>query len=302
MLVGAHIRHGRQQPRPCHRRPAPPTPGATNARRHQRRYNAGVLTCSLQSGSNGNCIYVEAGAQRLLFDAGISGLQARLRLEAHGRDLRAVTAVIISHDHTDHIGCVGVFNHRYQLPVYLTRATHDRVRHRVGTLRRVNHFVSGQTLEFGPVRVHTVKTPHDAVDGVAFVVEHEGKRLGIMTDLGHPFAALTEMLAELDAAYLESNYDPEMLAAGPYPAVLQDRIRGPGGHLSNEEAARLLRDGYRERTLFAPRNGPKWIALAHLSAENNLPDLALDTHRKLLGRDFPLFIAGRHEVSPMWEV
>jgi phosphoribosyl 1,2-cyclic phosphodiesterase len=265
------------------------------------RYNARVLTCSLQSGSNGNCIYVEAGDQRLLFDAGISGLQTRQRLASHGRDLRTVTAVIISHDHSDHIGCVGVFDRRYQLPIYLTRATHDRVRHRVGALRRVKHFVSGQTLEFGPVRVYTVKTPHDAVDGVAFIVEHEGRRLGIMTDLGHPFAELTEIVGQVDAAYLESNYDPEMLADGPYPPLLQERIRGPGGHLSNEEAARLLRDSH-GGSLFRTRRGPSWIALAHLSEENNSPELALDTHRKLLGRSFPLHVAGRYEVGPMWEV
>ena len=106
----------------------------------------------------------------------------------------------------------------------------------------VQHFQPGDVLRFGAVAVHTLATPHDALESVAFVVEHGDKRLGIFTDLGHPFAALEQALLGLDAAYLESNYDPEMLANGSYPPELKARIRGAGGHLSNQEAAALLRN------------------------------------------------------------
>jgi len=126
------------------------------------------------------------------------------------------------------------------------------------------------------------------------VVEHAGRRLGILTDLGHPFPMLRELLPTLDAVYLESNYDPEMLANGPYPRALQDRIRGDGGHLSNDEAAALLKGCRRHR--------PRWIALAHLSEHNNDPDLALDTHRRTLGGDYPLTIASRYRVSDQMTV
>ena len=139
--------------------------------------------------------------------------------------------------------------------------------------------------------VHTVQTAHDAADGVAFVVECEGKRLGVLTDLGHPFDGLQEVLESLDAAYLECNYDPEMLATGPYPPALKARIRGPHGHLSNDDSAALLRAcGHRR---------PKWVAVAHLSEENNSPELAISTQRDAVGHDYPVHHAPRYETSEM---
>jgi phosphoribosyl 1,2-cyclic phosphodiesterase len=126
------------------------------------------------------------------------------------------------------------------------------------------------------------------------VVTCEGKRLGILTDLGHPFGELARLLPDLDAAYLESNYDSAMLTAGRYPPELKARIRGDGGHLSNDEAAALVQGCGRHR--------PKWIALAHLSEHNNLPDLALETHRAVLGRAYPLTIASRYGVSEVLSV
>jgi phosphoribosyl 1,2-cyclic phosphodiesterase len=129
---------------------------------------------------------------------------------------------------------------------------------------------------------------------VAFVVEYDGKRLGVFTDLGHPFERLREAVGECDAAYLESNYDPEMLEVGSYPPLLKARIRGDGGHISNGEAAGLLRERGVQR--------PKWIALAHLSQENNHPDVALRTHRSILGDDFPLHVAGRDGPTELLHV
>ena len=253
-----------------------------------------MKTIALQSGSNGNCIYVEAGDVRLLFDAGISGAQARQRLAQHGRDIRQAQAVILSHRHSDHTRCAGVFHRLFKLPLYATPATHHAVKPYVGKLNSVRHFQPGERLDLGPVTVHTLPTPHDAAESVAFIVEFEGRRLGIFTDLGHPFEALRTALAEVDGAYLESNYDPLMLAEGPYPPELKARIRGDGGHLSNDEAAELLRHCRRHR--------PKWVALAHLSEHNNHPDIALRTHRRMLGRDYPLHVASRYHVSDVFTV
>lgn len=252
-----------------------------------------MLTFSLQSGSNGNCIYVEAGDTRLLIDAGISGRQVKLRLAHHERTVKDITAVLISHDHSDHVRHAGVYERLFNLPTYMTRPTHERVRRTVGTLRQVRHFTAGDRLEIGDVTVHTLSTPHDAIDGVNFIIEHERRRLGVFTDLGHPTLQLQAALNEVHAAYLESNYDPHMLDIGPYPALLKARIRGDGGHLSNQEAADLLR-GCRHR--------PKWVALAHLSAENNLPDLALETSRKTVGAAYPVSVASRQRVSDMYLV
>jgi phosphoribosyl 1,2-cyclic phosphodiesterase len=247
-----------------------------------------VITFSLQSGSNGNSIYVETDGVSLLFDAGISGRQARLRMESHGRDIRDVDALLITHDHSDHVRCAGIYQRLFALPIYMTKATHNAAAWQLGRVGDVRHFRAGESLSFGSVTVHTHPTAHDAVDGVTFIVESGGKRLGIFTDLGHAYGGLAELLESVDAAYLESNYDPVMLEEGSYPAHLKARIRGPGGHLSNEESAELLRT-------CAGRHA--WVALAHLSEQNNHPSVALRTHRRILGPGHHLTVAGRYDVS-----
>ncbi len=253
-----------------------------------------MLTFSLQSGSNGNCIYVEANGARLLFDAGLSGTCAAKRMAQHGREIRDVQAVIISHDHVDHIKCAGILQRKFGLPIYVTRKTLEATWSKLGQISDVRHFESGDTLEFGHVRVHTIRTPHDAADGVAFVVECEGKKLGILTDLGHPFSGLQSLVEELDAAYLECNYDPHMLEYGTYSEDLKARIRGNGGHISNDEAALLLKSCTKKR--------PKWIAVAHLSEENNHPQLAHEAQYQAVGRDYPVYHASRYDCSPMLSV
>ena len=252
-----------------------------------------MITFSLQSGSNGNCIYVETGGVRLLFDAGISGRMAEGRMRVRGREIRDVHAVLLSHDHSDHVRCAGVFQRKFKLPLFMTRRTHEAIRPCLGETSNVRYFEAGESICFGKVRVHTLRTPHDAVEGVGFVVEHEGRRLGILTDLGHPFRELGEVLGSVDAAYLESNYDPQMLETGRYPLPLKRRIRGSGGHLSNFESAELLR---------AAGGRLRWAALAHLSEENNTPELAFETHRNRLGSGFPLYLAPRYDVSPVFEI
>lgn len=251
-----------------------------------------MLTFSLQSGSNGNCIYVEADGTALLFDAGISARQVELRLARHGRQARDISAVIISHNHRDHIGSAGVYQRRFGLPIYLTHGTLRSARSQLGELTDLRYFRPGQLLSFGPLRVRTIGTAHDAADAVAFVVEAGRKRLGILTDLGHPFTGLARLIQELDAAYLESNYDPDMLRDGPYPAWLKAWIRGPGGHLSNLEAAQLARNAARHRL--------QWLAVAHLSEVNNQPDLAIATCRRIIGRRFCLHWASRYGPSDMF--
>ncbi len=252
-----------------------------------------VITYSLQSGSNGNCIFVEACGVKLLIDAGIAGCVAAKRLGAYGRNIRDCDALLISHEHVDHTRGAGTYHRMFGLPVYFTRATFAATKG-IGRLKDVRYFRAGDSLEFGTVTVHTIRTPHDAVDGVAFVVEAEGKRLGILTDLGHPFAGLAALLSDVDAAYLESNYDPELLETGSYPAALKARIRGDGGHLSNEEAAGLARTATGRRL--------RWVAMAHLSERNNRPQLALAAHRRAVGEYFPVYHASRYEVGPQLEV
>ncbi len=253
-----------------------------------------MITFSLQSGSNGNSIYVEAEGVKLLFDAGISGVTAERRLAAHGRDIRDVDALIVSHEHSDHVSCAGVYHRKYGLPVYMTKPTFRASARRLGAIDGVKYFDAGRSLCFSGVTVHTIRTAHDAVDGVAFVVECGKRRLGILTDLGHPFAGLQEMLESVDAAYLEANYDPHMLERSDYPYALKRRISGQGGHISNDEAASLLVSCSRKR--------PKWIAVAHLSQHNNLPALAIQAQQRAVGMDYPVYHASRDGVSDVWHV
>ncbi len=244
-----------------------------------------MIAISLQSGSNGNCTYIETGCLKLLFDAGITGSQASERLSAFGRDIRDVDALIISHDHSDHVRYAGVYQRKYGLPIYITPRTLDRSagQYDLGKLTNINYFTAGEDINFDNVSVQTIPTPHDAADSSVFVVSSGKKRLGIMTDLGHAFNELSAVIPTLDGIFIESNYDPEMLANGPYPPFLKQRIRGPEGHLSNREAAELLLTGRRL----------KWACLAHLSNNNNDPEAALRTHREIVGDHLDLITASR---------
>jgi len=255
-----------------------------------------MFVISLQSGSNGNCYYVEAGGVRLLVDAGISGEQARQRLAQHGLEIRNVEGVLISHDHADHTRSMGVYQRKFGLPIYATTRTFRLagVTQSLGKIDEVRHFEAGSVLRLNGLAVETVRTPHDGIDGVAFVFDDGRRRLGILTDLGHVFSGLDRVIGSLDAVILESNYDPQMLEEGPYPAFLKQRIRGPRGHLSNLEAAQLL------RTAAGPRL--KWACLGHLSQENNRPEVALHTHRRVLGDRLHLCLAGRYEATDVLEV
>ena len=255
-----------------------------------------MILISLQSGSNGNCLYVETKSAGVLIDAGISARQAAARLATTGRDIKTVDALFISHDHSDHTRAMGTYHRKFDVPVYVTEKTLAAIhrRSRQGTLRNVHTFVSGTTFQLGELKIEPIPTPHDGVDGVAFVLDDGVSRLGIFTDLGHVFPGLFEVLATLDAVVIESNYDPQMLEEGPYPAELKKRILGPGGHLSNKEAAEVLARLDLQHL--------QWVCLAHLSEKNNHPEIALRTHRELLGEQITLYVANRHRESACMEI
>ncbi len=249
-----------------------------------------IRLVSLQSGSNGNCYFVESRGVRLLFDAGLTGVLTAARLQNVGIDVATIHGMIISHDHSDHIKGVGVLHRRYGIPVWMTKGTYDWAtqRKKIGHIDNPNLFHPSDTLPFGKLTVETLATTHDAADGVCFIVDNGKFRLGIMTDLGCLFLGLREAMKSLDAVLLESNYDPEMLKQGRYPEDLQRRIRSDQGHLSNEEAAELLNTSGKKL---------RWACLGHLSEENNEPSLAIETHRKILGRTLTLLTASRQACT-----
>jgi phosphoribosyl 1,2-cyclic phosphodiesterase len=250
----------------------------------------------LQSGSNGNCYYVESGNTALLFDAGISVRKAQERLARYDRMLTQVDAIFVSHDHSDHTRCLGSFQRKFDLPVYITRRTLLAVQmhQKIGKLQRIRLFTAGSSQVIGSLTVHTISTPHDGADGVAFVVEDANHRVGILTDLGHPFPELMEIMPTLDGVVIESNYDEEMLLNGPYPERLKRRIQGKGGHISNHEAAILLKEHTNGRL--------KWACLCHLSHENNCPDVALKTHQCVVRENLPIYVAWRDRVGELLQL
>ena len=204
---------------------------------------------SLQSGSNGNCVYVEADGVRLLIDAGISGVQMQERLATQGIDPHSITALLITHDHSDHVRGMGVFHRKFGIPVYVTHLTlmSARRRNKLGLIDHVHCFQSGDHLRIGGVTVETVPTPHDGVDGVGFVIDDGQRRLGIMTDLGHKFPGADRCAAVAGRGLVGEQLRSTDAAEGPYPEFLKARIRGPGGHLSNLESAELLEAAIRGR-------------------------------------------------------
>jgi len=248
-----------------------------------------VKVISLQSGSSGNCLYVETDGTRLLFDAGISASAAAERLASLGRDIKDVDALIISHDHGDHVRHAGVYHRKFGLPVYITPRTLDRSlsRHNLGKISDILHFSSGEDININGLSIQTIPSPHDCIEGSLFVISSNGKRLGIFTDLGHIFNELYSIISSLDAVFIESNYDTDMLTGGSYPSYLKKRIQGPEGHLSNTESAELLLAGVRL----------KWACLAHISKNNNSPSMALRTHREVLGNNLTLYTASRNGTS-----
>ncbi|HQP37542.1 MAG TPA: MBL fold metallo-hydrolase [Polyangiaceae bacterium] len=243
-----------------------------------------VRAIPLQSGSSGNCVFVEAAGVRLLVDAGISGKQTALRLAEHGVDVRTIHAVLLTHDHVDHVMCAHVLQRKFGLPLYATAGTWKVMRRTGRAFADARVFRAGERIRFGAVTVETIPTPHDGADGVIFVVDSGRVRTGVFTDLGHPFAELGPAIESLDGVFLESNYDPEMLASSRYPESVQRRIAGPHGHLSNEESAALLQRWGKRL---------KRICLAHLSADTNTPRVATGTHRRLGRKGIPLQTAPR---------
>lgn len=219
----------------------------------------------LASGSSGNAIFFELGNTRLLIDAGISARRIERGLATIGVKAGDLDAILITHEHSDHISGVDVLARRHQLPVYARPQTWDMFRFKDrldGDCRR--ELPDGMGI--GQVEVVPFPISHDAVDPVGFCLYYQESKYVVATDLGVVTSVVREAMAYADAVVLEANHDLDMLNNGPYPFFLKRRIRSAVGHLSNADAADLLTD--------IPRKSSMQVFLAHLSQQNNLPALA----------------------------
>lgn len=232
----------------------------------------------LGSGSGGNSIYVEAGNTRVLVDAGFSAKAVADRLRLLDVDPDSIQAIIVTHEHGDHTGGIGVFARRHGTPLYMTERTRDACAKLFKSEERIELYRVGRPFLVGDVRVEPFLTVHDAADpvGVALVDQCTELRLGIATDLGRPTTQIRHALAECDFLVLEANHDEVLLHTSHYPVSVKRRIASSHGHLSNQAAARLATE------LMHPRLAG--IVLAHLSKECNRPALAEEVVRTALER------------------
>ena len=268
---------------------------------------------SLQSGSEGNATLVQAGGTSILLDCGLSPSRLEKRFEAIGRGATRPAAVFVTHEHSDHAGGCGILARKHGVPIYVTHGTaiemaarilrrpEEREHVRFLPATRVVAFKDGQPVDPGLVhdlKVEWVSVPHDGSQPVNFVVEREGVRAAVLTDLGHASREVRALFETLDVALLEANHDRELLRDGPYPRSLKQRIASSLGHLSNGDAARLVRDHASPRL--------RLLVLGHLSAVNNDPVLAEQTVRAALDKrrdlDVALHVAPRDRPSIVLEL
>lgn len=222
--------------------------------------------CVLGSGSKGNATLVQSGETSVLIDNGFSGKELAGRLAAVGVAMEDLGALLLTHEHSDHVSGAGVLSRRAKLAVHANEPTFLAAEKKIGKPHRFHPFQNGEEFVVGALSIHPFSLSHDAADPVGFVLTDGRFRFGYCTDTGCVTRLMERRLAGCHALVLEANHDPVMLKNGPYPLELQQRVRGNRGHLSNVDAAGLL------RTLL--HDSLQAVVLAHLSEQNNLPALA----------------------------
>ncbi len=249
-----------------------------------------LFITSLNSGSNGNCYYIGNDREAILVDAGISCRETEKRMQRLGLSMSSVKAIFVSHEHTDHIKGIPVIAKKYQLPVYITANTLSNGGMELDA-QLVFSFQAYTPVTVGELNITAFPKFHDAIDPHSFIIESKGIRIGVFTDIGAPCERLIHHFQQCHAAFLESNYDEEMLENGSYPRHLKNRIRGGQGHLSNRQALELFQT---HRPSFLTH-----LLLSHLSHNNNNPDLTRDLFAPHAG-ETKIVIASRHEETPVY--
>ncbi|HZU45022.1 MAG TPA: MBL fold metallo-hydrolase [Terriglobales bacterium] len=231
-----------------------------------------VAVTVLASGSRGNCTVIASNGTRILVDAGLSCRETFKRLQAVGEDPRALSGIIISHEHSDHVNGLPGLIKKLKVPVYMTGATRHAWKRSLRDSgvkcepEKFEEFSSGHSFSIGDVNITPFTVPHDAADPVGFTFRAQGVKIALVTDLGYMPASVRQHIRGCDALILESNHDLEMLRGGPYPWVVKQRVMSRVGHLSNEALAEFFSNDYDGSAAF--------VVLAHLSEQNNHPEVA----------------------------
>ncbi len=245
---------------------------------------------SLGSGSRGNATIVEAGSTRIMLDCGFSETRFRQRLAQRDLEPSQIDAILVTHEHSDHINGVGAVARKHNIPVYMTRGTAIPEKH--GVLSQLQFIDVHDQFSIGDIDIQAYPVPHDAREPVQFVFSDGDLRLGILTDAGSPTTHIIESLNGCDALILECNHDVKMLANGPYPSHLKQRVGGDFGHLSNAQAASLLES--------LDTSSLQHIVAAHISDKNNTEDLACAALAGALGCAESEIILAEQEQGLQW--
>ncbi|MGA2657518.1 MAG: MBL fold metallo-hydrolase [Verrucomicrobiota bacterium] len=255
-----------------------------------------VCLTILGSGSSGNCTYVETDEARILIDAGLSLRQVRRRLATIGRAPENLTAILITHEHADHVYGLPALGEKLRIPVYCNRPTQEAIEYQLETRLDCRIFATGASFEVGDIQVETFSVPHDAQEPVGYLLRTPAGNLGFLTDLGHTTRLVLERVRAANVLVLESNHDVKMLQDCPTrPWSLKQRILGRHGHLSNEAAADAV-----EQIMSA---GLRYLYLGHLSRECNRPELAYrviqERLRKIGASHVRVELTSQREPCPM---
>lgn len=253
---------------------------------------------SLSSGSSGNCIYIESDRSKILIDAGFSGKQVEKLLQSIHVDPTELDAILVTHEHSDHIKGVGVLSRRYRIPVIANEGTWCAMSKKIGKIDEENILIFKNDLFFGlrDLDILPISTSHDSMEACGYIIQKNNKKISLVTDTGLYNLEMMDAMRDSDLFFVEANHDIHMLKNGFYPYHLKQRILSTKGHLSNEDAGRLLGD-------VIQGNGEK-VFLAHLSQENNTPSLAYHTVNNYLlslgldtERDIQMTVANRSTPS-----
>ncbi|MDN3553505.1 MBL fold metallo-hydrolase [Halomonas almeriensis] len=247
---------------------------------------------SLGSGSKGNATLVSDGETHLLIDCGFGLKEAERRLGRLGLHPRQLEALLVTHEHGDHLRGVGPMARKHGLPVYMTPGTW--MAGRTGELPRCLWMTPQSSLQIKGIEIEPITVPHDAREPVQFRLSAGGSRLGLLTDLGYPSHHVVEAFRGCDALVLECNHDPHLLENGPYPPRLKRRVAGRWGHLANQQAAWLMRQLGLDRL--------QHIVCSHLSEHNNRPELAREVLEPLLDGDAARLAVAAQETGLDWRM
>jgi phosphoribosyl 1,2-cyclic phosphodiesterase len=244
----------------------------------------------LGSGSKGNALYIESGKTSILIDAGFSGKEIARRMALHGREMMALDGLFLTHEHGDHIRGAGVVSRRCKLPVYANDGTFRGSGKKLGKLHKRIEFETGSVFELQDLQIRSFAISHDTLDPVGYLISDGRVSVACCTDTGKVSHLIARRLSNCDAVVLEFNHDPGMLKSGPYPLVLQQRVRSSHGHLANEDAASFLQSLLHDKL--------QYIILAHLSETNNTRDLALKSAKAVLTPEQCGTLCVAHQGSP----